>query len=177
MAEWGDKTQLLAIALAARYPRPGAVLAGIAVAAIANALLASAGGMLIHGTITLRATSLLVAIALLLAGLSSFSRQKDPCDMGSTWKTGAFLTSAGCFFLLEFGDKTQFLTIALSAQFGSLLLAAAGAAAGVIVASVPAVLLGRTMTSVVPLKPIRVAAGALFLFIGLVVALSALRLA
>ena len=72
LAEFGDKTQLLAVALAARYRKTSAVLGGIAVAALANNLLAAAGGMLINGMITLRAISLLVAVALVFAGIAAF---------------------------------------------------------------------------------------------------------
>lgn len=176
LAEFGDKTQLLAIALAARYRKAGAVLAGIAVAALANNLLAAAGGVLISGMITLRAISLLVAVALIFAAIAGLIRQEDPSEMGSTWKTGAFVTSAACFFLLEFGDKTQFLTVALAAQYDSLLLASAGATAGVVVANLPAALLANRMREAVPLKRIRIGISALFLFVGFIVAVNALRL-
>ncbi|MDT9599326.1 TMEM165/GDT1 family protein [Sphingosinicella rhizophila] len=175
MAEWGDKTQLLVMALAARYGRPGPVLAGIFLAAIANALAAAFGGTLLNGMITLRAISLLVAVSLVFAGVAGLVGNKTP-DMGATWRTGPFLTAAGCFFLLEFGDKTQFLTAALAAQFDSLLLAAAGAAAGVAAASLPAVLLGDRLAVVMPLRAIRLTAAILFLILGLVVAVNALRL-
>jgi putative Ca2+/H+ antiporter (TMEM165/GDT1 family) len=177
LAEFGDKTQLLAIALAARYRKPGAVLAGIAVAALANSLLAAWGGVLINGMITLRAISLLVAVALASAGISGLIRQKNPGDMGSTWRTGAFVTSAACFFLLEFGDKTQFLTAAFAARYDSFLLAAAGASAGVIVANIPAVALAERMPKAVPLKRIRLWTSVLFLIAALFVGVPALRLA
>lgn len=176
LAEFGDKTQLLAIALAARYRKAGAVLAGIAIAALANNLLAAAGGVLISGMITLRATSLLVAVAMLFAGIAGLIRQDDPSEMGSTWKTGPFLTSAACFFLLEFGDKTQFLTLAFAAQFDSFLLASAGATTGVIAANLPAAVLGDRLPEKLPLKRIRIGISILFLFVGFIVAVNALRL-
>jgi putative Ca2+/H+ antiporter (TMEM165/GDT1 family) len=96
--------------------------------------------------------------------------------MGTGWKTGPFLTTAGCVFLLEFGDKTQFLTFALAAQFNAFALAAAGATAGVMASSVPAALLGDGLAGAVPLKTIRIGLGALFLAVGLVVGVNALRL-
>ena len=173
LAEFGDKTQLLVIALAIRYRAPLPILAGVALAALANNLMAVTGGALISGMITLRAISLLVALALLFTGLGGLIRGKSPDDMGSTWKTGPFLTTAGCFFLLEFGDKTQFLTFALSAQFNAFALALAGATAGVVVANIPAAVLGDKLLH---LGPIRLAAAILFLLAGLVVGLSALRL-
>lgn len=176
LAELGDKTQLLAIALAARYRKPGAVLAGIAVAALANALIAAAGGGLIHDMINPRATTLLIAFALAAAGISGLLRQKNAGDMGSTWRTGAFVTSAACFFLLEFGDKTQFTTFALAAYHNALLLAAAGAAAGVVAANIPAVVLAKEMHKLIALKKIRLGVSMLFLLAGLVLAVTALRL-
>jgi putative Ca2+/H+ antiporter (TMEM165/GDT1 family) len=177
LAEFGDKTQLLAIALAARYRKPGAVLAGIAVAALANGLLAAWGGVLINGMITLRAISLLVAVALASAGISGLFRQKNPGDMGTTWRTGAFVTTAACFFLLEFGDKTQFLTAAFAARYDALLLAAAGASAGVVVANIPAIALAERLPKALPLRRIRLWIALSFLVAAVIVGVNALRLA
>ena len=176
LAECGDKTQLLVLALAIRYRRPLPILLGVCVAALANNVLAAAGGVLIHGFITLRAISLLVALALIFAGVAGLIRQKDESDMGSTWKTGPFITTAACFFLLEFGDKTQFLTAALAAQYNAFALAAAGATAGVIAASAPIVLRGDRAAEVIPLKGIRLGLALLFLLAGFIVAVNALRL-
>jgi putative Ca2+/H+ antiporter (TMEM165/GDT1 family) len=72
LAEWGDKTQLLVVALAVRYRRPLPILAGIAVAALANSLIAATGGIVVNSLIILRATSLLVAVALIFAGVGGF---------------------------------------------------------------------------------------------------------
>jgi putative Ca2+/H+ antiporter (TMEM165/GDT1 family) len=175
LAEWGDKTQLLVAALAARYGRPGPVLAGVALAALANALLAAAGGVLVHGHITVRAVSLLLALALVFAGAAAFGRKSTP-TLAETVKGGAFLGSLIGFFLVEFGDKTQFVTFAVSAQFDALLLAAAGATGGVVAASVPAALLGPALARHVPVRAVRYGAGILFLIVGIVVAVNALRL-
>lgn len=175
LAEWGDKTQLLVAVLAARYARPGPILAAILVAALANALIAAFGGSLLNGLITLRAISLLVALALVFAGVSGLFRSKVP-DMGGNWRTGPFVTAAACFFLLEFGDKTQFITGALAAQFDSIALAALGATIGVTIANLPAALLGDRLTQVVPVRAIRIAVAILFLLVGLIVAVNALRL-
>jgi len=175
LAEWGDKTQLLVAALGARYARPLPVIAGVAAGALANSLLAAFAGTLLHGVVTPRAVSLIVGIALILAGAGALFRSKTP-DMGATWRVGPFLTAFGCFFLLEFADKTQFVTAALAAQYDSLALAALGAAAGVSVAAVPAGVLGSRFAAAIPLKAIRLGAAFLLLAAGLVVALGALRL-
>jgi putative Ca2+/H+ antiporter (TMEM165/GDT1 family) len=175
LAEWGDKTQWLVVALAARYRRPLPILLGIGAAALANGLVAAFGGTLVHDLVVLRALSLLVALALIFAGAAGLLRTRPP-DMGSSWKTGPFLTAFGCFWLLELGDKTQFTTFALAAQFDSLVLAGLGAAAGVTVSNVPAALLAERLPAAVPVRAIRIAAAILFLLVGLYVAVSSLRL-
>ena len=175
LGEWGDKTQLLVIALAVRYRRPLPILAGVFVAALANSLIAAFGGILVHDMTPLRAISLLVALALVFAGIAGLIRPK-PYESGGTSNAGPFLVAAASFFVLEFGDKTQFLTFALAARFDAFALAAAGATAGIMAASVPAALLGDGLAKAVPLKGIRIALGALFLAIGLFVGIGALRL-
>ncbi|HEX8525453.1 TMEM165/GDT1 family protein [Allosphingosinicella sp.] len=175
LAEWGDRTQLFVIVLAARYCRPGPILAGLALAALANSLLAAIGGTFVHDLIETRALALLVALALLFAGFGSLLRRTPP-DMGAGWRTPAFITAAICLFLLEFGDKTQFLTFALAGRFDSVALAAAGATLGVMAANVPAALLGARFADTVPIRPIRYAIAALFLVAGFIVAVGALEL-
>lgn len=175
-AEFGDKTQLLAIVLALRFKRQeAAVLAGIAVAAFANSLLAAAGGRLIHEIINFRAITLMIACALLSAGAGALMRQRRP-DTADSWKLGAFGTSLISVAILEFGDKTQFLTMTLAARADSLLLAAAGATAGIVAGSAVAVALAGDFEKLLPVRPVRYAAGALFVLIGLITAVSALRL-
>jgi putative Ca2+/H+ antiporter (TMEM165/GDT1 family) len=175
LGEWGDKTQLLLIALAARYGRPGQLLLGVALAALAGSLLASFGGTLINGTVTLRALSLLVAVALVFAGASAFIRAKTP-DYAETLKGPAVVVAAFGLFLAEFGDRTQFITFAIAARFDSLLLPAVGATLGIIAASIPAVVLGPELGKVLPVKGLRWGGGALFLVFGLIVGLNALYL-
>jgi putative Ca2+/H+ antiporter (TMEM165/GDT1 family) len=175
LAEWGDKTQLVILVLAARYAKPGPLLVGVAVGALASGLFASFAGTMIHGTVTLRALSLLLGIALVFAGASGFLARKTP-DYAATLAGPAILAAALGVFLAEFGDRTQFITFALAAHGNSLLLPAFGAAAGVFVANVPVVLLGPALTKAVPIRAIRAGGGVLFLIFGLIVSLNALRL-
>ena len=175
LAEWGAKTQLLTIALAGRYRRPLPILLGIALAAAANCLIAAYAGSLIHGRVPLRALTLLTGLALLFAGAEGLFPARHKA-MGETWRTGPFLTTAACFFLLQFGDRTQFITAAISARFDAFALAGAGAAAGVLVSSVPAALLGDRLVRSVPLRAIRIGAAILFLIAAFIVAINALRL-
>lgn len=175
LGEWGDKTQLLVIALAARYRRPLPILSGVLAAALANSLIAAFGGAIVHDMVALRGLSLLVALALVFAGVAGLIRP-TPYKTDASSRAGPFLVAAASFFVLEFGDKTQFLTFALAARFDTFALAAAGATAGIMAASVPAALLGETLAKSAPLKGIRIGLGALFLAIGSFVAVSALRL-
>ena len=175
LAEWGDRTQLLVIAFAVRYRSVAPVLLGVFVGALANSMLAAAGGVYLGDLIDLRAMSLMVALALLFAGIGGLVGRRTP-DMGETWKVGAFLTTAACFFLLEFGDKTQFLTLSLAGRFDSLLLAGFGATVGIVAANVPAAVLGDRLPAIVPLKAVRLTISGLFIVTGFIVAVNALRL-
>jgi putative Ca2+/H+ antiporter (TMEM165/GDT1 family) len=175
LAELGDRTQWLAMALGDRYRRPGAVIAGIAVAAILNMGIAGAIGMEIAAYIPHRPVQLLTGIALILAASAAAFRVKPPPTV-ETWRLGAFLSSAGAFFILALGDKTQFAIGALAAGSGYPWLAAAGGAAGVVVANAPAVLLGARWPEVVPLRWLRLGAGLLLGLAGIVLVILALQI-
>jgi putative Ca2+/H+ antiporter (TMEM165/GDT1 family) len=176
LAEWGDRTMLFVIVLAARFGRPGPILAGLAVAALLNGAVAAFGGVFIHDLVPTRALSLLVALALIMAGAGSLLRRRPP-DIGARWRTGAFITAAASLTLLEIGDKTQFLTFALAARFDSVALTLAGATAGILIANAPAAVLGAAFPKSVPVQPIRYAVAALFLVAGFWIAVRALELA
>ena len=175
LAEWSDKTQLVILALAIRYGRPGPLLIGVAVGALASGLFAGFAGTLVHGTVTLRALSLLLGVALIFAGASAFLARKTP-DYAATLAGPAAFAAALGVFLAEFGDRTQFITFAIAARYDSMLLAAFGATAGLVAASIPAAVLGPKLAAVVPVNLLRIGAGFLFLLFGVVVALNALEL-
>ncbi len=175
LAEWGDKTQWLAAALAVRHGRPLPVLAGAALGILVNALLAAFGGILIHDMIVPRAASLLVAVALLFAGIGGLIDRR-PAGEAAEWPGGAAVAAAIAVSVTEFGDKTQFLTAALAAQYDSLLLAAIGATLGATAALVPAVILGHRLPGLLPLKLMRRGIACALLLTGFLVAIKALRL-
>lgn len=166
---------MLVALLAARHQRPGAIVAGVAVAALAGSALAAFGGTLIAGLVTLQALTLLVAVALLFAGVAGLIPQKPP-KAGLAWGRSAFAGAAVGFFIVEIGDRSQFITAALAARYDSFFLATLGATAGLVAASVPAVLLGPRLAEAVPLRVTRLVVAGLFLLSGLIVAVGALRL-
>lgn len=175
LAELGDRTQLLAQLLGMRFRRPAAVLAGIALAAIANMALAAVVGAEIASHINHRAIRLLTGVGLLLAASGAVFRVK-PVEPVGGWKLGAFLSSAGAFFILALGDKTQFVTAAIAAGSGQPVLAAIGAAAGITLANAPAVVLGDRWPALVSMRAIRIGVGIVLALAGLVLVIGALDL-
>lgn len=175
LAEMGDKTQWLALALGLHFGRFLPVISGIALAALANSAIAAVGGHYLGPMLTHEAATLLLALSLLFAGGGAFWPQKThaPADR---WTMGAFLSSFFAFFILELGDKTQFMNFAIATWSGSPILTAAGACAGIVVASAAAILIGRDFANILPVTGIRRGAGAVFLLIGTVTALGALGL-
>ena len=173
LAEWGDKTQLVVVMLAATTRRPGQVLAGLALAALASNVVAGLAGVYIAQTITIRAMTLMTALALLFAGGSGLIRRKPPAP--ATIRV-PLLTALILCLAAEMGDRTQFLTFALAGRFDSAPLAAAGATAGTLAACLPAALLGEKLATTVPVRAIRYSVAGLFLIAGFIVAVKALQL-
>lgn len=175
LAEFGDKTQWLALALGLHFARPLPVLGGIALAALISAALAALAGIYVSPMLSFEAATLMLALALLFAGIAAMMKQKPP-EPVEGWRLGAFLSSFLAFFILELGDKTQFLTFAIAVRSGSFWLSMAGAVAGVVTASTIAILLGRRFATTLRVSAIRCGGGILFLLLGLWAALAALRL-
>jgi len=173
-AEWGDKTQLIVALLAARSGRQATVLLGLGAAAILSTGLAAFAAALVTPTITPQAMSLLLALALLFAGATGLFRPGDP-SIGSE-KTPLLVAAFILCLAAETGDRTQFLTFGLAGRFGAPPLAAAGAAVGIIAAAVPAAWLGQRLAKDLPLSAIRRGIAILFLMIGFIAAVGALRL-
>lgn len=168
LAEIGDKTQLLSFVLAARLRRPAAIIAGIFVATIANHGLAASLGAFIASWFspeTLRWTTGIVFLA--FAAWTLQPDKLDDDDAPAAGHASAFMTTLVAFFLAEMGDKTQFATIALAARFDALAWVVVGTTLGMMLANVPAVLLGERLAGRLPLTAIRWSAAALFAATGL----------
>lgn len=166
VAEIGDKTQLLAMMLAARFRRPAPIILGILVATILNHTAAAALGFVVARWLSGPAFQILVAVGFLAMAAWALVPDKEDADAGARTAGGVFLATAVAFFLVEIGDKTQVATTLLAARFQDIALVAAGTTLGMMVANVPAVLLGEAATRVVPLRYVRLAAAGVFATIG-----------
>jgi putative Ca2+/H+ antiporter (TMEM165/GDT1 family) len=173
-SETGDKTQLLAFTLAARYRKPWVVLGGILVATLLNHGLAAWAGTLVSGWLSPTVLPWLLAACFLGFGLWILVPDKDE-DSGKEPRFGPFLTTAILFFLAEMGDKTQFATIALGAKYQSVLWVTAGTTLGMLIADGLAIFLGEKLADKVQAKWIRIVTAVLFIGFGLLSLVQALR--
>jgi putative Ca2+/H+ antiporter (TMEM165/GDT1 family) len=174
LCAWGDKTQLLVATLSAGTKKPGQVVAGLILAALASNIAAAYAGIWIASSITIRAMTLLTALALLFAGLSGLiARRQKPESGGRVPILATFILCLAA----EMGDRIQFLTFALAGRFDSAPLAAAGASAGLVAACLPAAMLGDHLQSAIPVRAIRWAVSAVLTLAGFIVAVRALQLA
>jgi Ca2+/H+ antiporter, TMEM165/GDT1 family len=175
IAEIGDKTQLLAIVLAARFGRPMPIIAGIAVATLANHALAAGLGTVAADWLEGVWFRYAVAAAFLLMAAWTLVPDKLDDDEAKVAGVGsAFVTTLAAFFLVEMGDKTQIATVALGAQYQQIFWVTAGTTLGMMVANVPAVLLGQALMKRIPFAIVRRIAALLFLVTGLWFAADAL---
>lgn len=167
LAEIGDKTQLLAMLLAARYRKPLPILAGILVATLANHALAAWAGALAAGW--LGPDLLRWILGLLFLGMAAWCLIPDKADDGPKMigKAGAFITTLVAFFLLEIGDKTQLATVALAARFQTLAMVTIGTTLGMMLANAPAVFCGELIARKAPMKLVHAIAAVLFAILGL----------
>lgn len=176
VAEIGDKTQLLALLLAARYRKPLPIIAGILVATLANHFLAAAVGYEIAQRVS--HTTLLWLLAASFLGVAAWTLVPDVLDDEgkSAMQYGPFIATLVAFFIAEMGDKTQVATVMLAAQFEYFWMVVAGTTLGMLLANVPVVLLGNFSAQRLPLQLIRSVAAAGFLVFALYCAWQALNL-
>lgn len=166
LAEIGDKTQLLAILLAARFKRPIPIILGILVATLANHGLAATLGYFVSGILAAKWFGYVIGASFLAMGAWILVPDKAEELDAKPPKFGIFATTAIAFFLVENGDKTQIATVALAAKYHDIFWVAAGTTTGMMLANVPAVYLGEAATKVAPMAIVRMAAAGLFAAIG-----------
>jgi putative Ca2+/H+ antiporter (TMEM165/GDT1 family) len=166
LAEIGDKTQLLALLLAARFRKPWPIVGGILLATLLNHALAAWLGQAAAHWLTPERLRWVVAASFI--GIALWTLRPDSLDADQAVPArGAFLATTIAFFIAEIGDKTQVATVLLAARYDPLWQVVAGTTAGMLLANVPVVLLGGRYAARLPLKGARIAAACVFLALGL----------
>ena len=166
VAEIGDKTQLLALLLAARFRKPVPIVAGILLATLLNHALAGWLGTIAAQWLTPDVLRWVVAISFFAIALWTLKPDKIDDDQALPARN-AFIATVIAFFLAEIGDKTQVATVLLAAKYHPLWEVVAGTTVGMLLANVPVVLFGDAIARRLPLKIVRVVAALLFLALGI----------
>jgi Ca2+/H+ antiporter, TMEM165/GDT1 family len=173
LGELGDKTQLLALVLAARYGKPWPIVAGIFVATLANHAMAGWVGNWVRGVVSPDVLRWLLALSFFAVAAWALKPDKlddDDTPPASHW--GVFGVTLVAFFLAEMGDKTQIATVMLAAKFESLAAVVVGTTLGMLLVNVPTVFIGKAAAEKIPFRAVRIAAAALFAGLGVWVLLA-----
>jgi len=172
LGEMGDKTQLLALLLAARFRKPVPIILGILVATLANH---AAAGLVGEGIARLLGPTLLRwVIGGSFLAMAVWMLVPDEIDEaeGGRQRFGVFGTTVLAFFLAEMGDKTQIATVALAARYDALVAVVAGTTLGMMIANVPAVLLGDQVAKRVSMRLVHAIAAGIFAVLGVLTLLN-----
>ena len=177
LAEIGDKTQLLALVLAARFRRPWPIIWGIVIATLANHFAAGAVGHWVAGLFSQTTLSWILAASFAAVAIWTLIPDKLDDDEESKLKRyGPFVTTLIAFFLAEMGDKTQIATVMLAAQYQQLSMVVAGTTLGMLIANVPVVLAGHFAADRLPMTLIHRLAALCFAGLAIYAACQALGL-
>ncbi len=168
LAEMGDKTQLLALVLAARFRRPWPIVFGILVATLANHAMAGALGAWLTAMISPQTLRWILGVSFIAMALWMLVPDKlDEGDAASRRpRFGVFGTTTMLFFLAEMGDKTQIATVMLAARYDTWLAVVAGTTLGMMLANAPVVWLGAKVTKKVPLRVVHLVSALIFALLG-----------
>jgi putative Ca2+/H+ antiporter (TMEM165/GDT1 family) len=167
IGEIGDKTQLLALMLAARFRRPGAIVLGILAATLLNHSVAGLVGSWIRTAIRPDVLRWALGISFLLISAWALKPDELKAESQTLSKFGVFGVTFAAFFLAEIGDKTQLATIGLAARYPDLIAVVAGTTFGMLIADVPVVFLGEKASARIPFKAMRYVAAVLFAAMGI----------
>lgn len=170
-SEMGDKTQLLALVLAARFKKPWTVMAGILVATLLNHALASWVGRYASSFVSHEVLNWILAVIFFAFAIWILIPDKDE-GLSDSGKYGAFVTTTVAFFLAEMGDKTQLATVALGARYANTILVTVGTTLGMLASNSLAIFLGEKLLKKIPMKWIRRFASVLFIAFGVVLLIS-----
>jgi putative Ca2+/H+ antiporter (TMEM165/GDT1 family) len=168
LAEIGDKTQLLALVLAAKYRKPVPIIFGIFVATLLNHAVAGYFGAWLAATIGEQMLKWILGVSFIaMAGWMLIPDKLDEEDKPARF--GVFLTTLIAFFIVEIGDKTQVATVFLAAKYADVIAVVAGTTVGMMVANVPAVLLGEVAAKKLPMRLVHSVVAIVFLVLGLII--------
>ncbi|RYG99651.1 MAG: TMEM165/GDT1 family protein [Alphaproteobacteria bacterium] len=167
LAEIGDKTQLLALLLAARLRRPLPIVFGILVATVANHAFAAAVGALVSELLGPGVMRWVLGLSFL--AMAAWNMVPGPASepAATPARYGVFLTTLLAFFIAEMGDKSQLATVALAARYESMAAVVAGTTLGMMLANVPAVVFGERTANRVPLALVHGIAALVFAVLGI----------
>ena len=166
LAEIGDKTQLLAFILAAKFRRPVPIIVGILLATIANHGFAGALGAWITSLVAPGTLRWVLGLSFVGMAVWTLIPDKFDEDEAKLARFGVFGTTLVAFFLAEMGDKTQVATVALAAQYHAFVPVVLGTTLGMMIANVPAVLLGDRIADKMPVRLVHMIAAAIFAVLG-----------
>ena len=169
LAEMGDKTQLLALVLVARFRKPWTIVFGILVATIANHAMAGALGVWITTVLSAEVLRWILGVSFIVMAVWMLIPDKlNDQNTKAPPRFGVFFTTVLVFFLAEMGDKTQIATVVLAARFDAYAQVVAGTTLGMMLANAPVVWLGEKVTRRVPLQTVRLIAAGFFAVLGVV---------
>ena len=174
LAEIGDKTQLLAFILAARFKKPLPIIAGILCATLVNHGLAGALGAWITSVVSPGVMRWVLGASFI--GMAIWTMIPDKIEEEETQvakRVGVFTATLITFFLAEMGDKTQIATVAMAAHYPNPLMVVAGTTIGMLIADVPAVFVGDRLAAKIPMKLVHSIAAAIFALLGIATLLGA----
>lgn len=163
LAEIGDKTQLLALLLAARYRKPVPIVLGILTATLLNHALAAWFGVAVSHWLSPQVLRWVVVASFLAVALWTLKPDMLDDEEQQLPAQGAFIATCVAFFLAEIGDKTQVATVLLAAKYSPLWQIIAGTTLGMLIANVPVVALGSRFADRLPLRAARIVAALVFL--------------
>ena len=169
LAEIGDRTQLLALVLAARYPKPLPIIFGILIATLLNHAAAGWAGAWLIGVLEPQIVRWALGASFIGMGAWMLVPDKYEEQCAREPRFGVFATTLLAFFILEIGDKTQIATVALSAKYDALLAVVTGTTLGMMIANVPAVLIGEIAAKKFNARWVPRIAAAIFVALGIAV--------
>lgn len=176
LAEIGDKTQLLALLLAARFKKPVPIIFGILIATLLNHGFAATFGAWIASIVSPEIMRLALGIGFLIMAIWMLIPDKLTELKTNANQYGVFGATLATFFLAEIGDKTQIATVALSIKYHSVIAVVIGTTLGMMIANVPAVILADRITNKIPARVVHSIAALIFTTLGVAALISAYKM-